>query len=1068
MNIKNFLAFLLIIVASAICHEMELQVDPDQKDALPSAIVKAVDQAYELNIKGIECLNKKQLDLALSYFDQALDVLPDYSDAANNRGVVFYKRGNIPEARRIWEELASRDPGYAIASYNLGLIYFNENEYDAASRLFERALKADQKLVEALVRLGYIQIQKGQKDKGLENLKKAYKISPDHQDAWGFLAHGLILCRDTSGAVEILKKRADKAEALKLLGRIEAVRKNYQKATEYFSGAVSRGADPSILVELASAQLDNHKCKDALGTLKSYFSSPVQHSADAYLTAGIASQECGDNSGSAQYFEQGLKEYPSDAIIKYNLGQIYFRQKKFDNAEELWNGLSDSLQDPSLLYLRAINARKKGNLDKSEQLIRKALTMDERGEFYDLLGVIAHQKKDDKKAEENFRKALKIDPNLRSAQLNLALSTNGNNNLSATASELERSLSSCRTDSCADIAFQLSIVYYHLKMVDKAVNVLAALKETDKDERIYRHLAIYYREQHEWDKAIKCLETAAQKLVLEPQTEYELAEDCLLAGYYGKAVDRFTALIPKWGQNPWRLYYQLGYSYFELENFEKAKECFQKSINSKDNTASRGLLAFVYNRQGNVDEARKLWTKNLSDDPNNPVIWINMGLSFEKDGKYSEALEYYKKAQSLKSDDKELQINIGNAYAGMNQYVQAMDAYSQALSSGKKDLAAYNIFLLAQKRKDRQRADKMLKLLEQECPASIFTKRVQAEAKLWDGDTARAVQILETLNEKDAGDWLTLAKINAARNKKDAVMKCLENVPSDAQWDGARKTVLAQLAFQCGNYAEAIKLFKETGDTSLATQYNIAIAAYSSHQYDVALNSATRLLQNASGQDRVDLCRLAGNAAFALKQWNTARQYYLQLSDVDARNSIVQYNLAVAAYNLGQIQDMWRYYQKAKELDNSINNKDIEARYKQVSGGNTDVSIVLDSIDQWYNSAIDLQNSGKDTAAELLYKKVVAKNPAHSQAWNNLGAIYGARGDIDNAENAYQKAIEKRHDIPETYANLVNLYIALEDFSKAKQWIIKGIGHNPDSELLLGLKQRISEEEAKVKQKKPK
>ena len=52
---------------------------------------------------------------------------------------------------------------------------------------------------------------------------------------------------------------------------------------------------------------------------------------------------------------------------------------------------------------------------------------------------------------------------------------------------------------------------------------------------------------------------------------------------------------------------------------------------------------------------------------------------------------------------------------------------------------------------------------------------------------------------------------------------------------------------------------------------------------------------------------------------------------------------------------------------------------------------------------------------------------------------YGKRGEIDNAEKAYFKAVEKKHDIPESYANLVNLYIELEEFSKARQWIIKGI-----------------------------
>lgn len=79
--------------------------------------------------------------------------------------------------------------------------------------------------------------------------------------------------------------------------------------------------------------------------------------------------------------------------------------------------------------------------------------------------------------------------------------------------------------------------------------------------------------------------------------------------------------------------------------------------------------------------------------------------------------------------------------------------------------------------------------------------------------------------------------------------------------------------------------------------------------------------------------------------------------------------------------------------------------------------------------------------------------------------MYGVRGDIDNAENSYTKAIEKRYDIPEAYANLVNLYIELEEFTKARKWIIKGMGHNPGSELLEGLREKITQAEIEAEQR---
>jgi tetratricopeptide (TPR) repeat protein len=502
----------------------------------------------------------------------------------------------------------------------------------------------------------------------------------------------------------------------------------------------------------------------------------------------------------------------------------------------------------------------------------------------------------------------------------------------------------------------------------------------------------------------------------------------------------------------------------EQNELKKAKECFQNSLKSKiDNVAARGLLAFVENRLGNALEARALWEKNLKSDPDNPVLWINMGLSFEKDGNFSEALSYYQRAVMLKKGDNELQINIGNAYAGMNKYVDAINAYTLALSSPKRELASYNLFVVSRKKKDKERAEKSAGILKQEFPMSVYTKRVNAEMSLWKGDTVAALTILESIAEKDPGDYLSLAAVSAARGNADKTRQYLQMIPTDEQWQREINEIEAQLAFKSGNFDGAISKLKSVGDTSFASQYNIALLSYNAGRFGEALQIAEKLLGRAVGADRGDCCRLAGNAAFTLKQWKRARQWYLQLSGIESNNAIVQYNLAVASYNLGEIDPAWKYYQNAKELDKTVVNKDIEARYAQSKGEGAKDSVVIDSVDIWYNEAVDFQNSGKDTAAEVVYKKVVARKPDHSQAWNNLGALYGVRGDIDNAEKSYWKAIEKHHDVPESYINLINLYIELEEFSKARQWVIKGMGHNPDDTQLPLLRDKIVEAEKAVK-----
>jgi tetratricopeptide (TPR) repeat protein len=1046
-------------------HAGEIKFDADYGNVLPAQMMKVIQEAVDWNKKGLDLLDKKDFSGAMECFDEAIALLPNYSDAINNRGVIKFRRGDIVGAQEIWQKLAVKDPTYALVSYNLALIQVGQKQYDAAIRLLDRAIKEDKQFVEAHVRLGAVYLDRGQNEKALEQLRSAYKIAPTHLDAWSYYSYALVRNRDTAGALAILKKNSDKVEALKLLGQIEESRKNYSTAGNYFSQAITLGADPGLLIDYASSQMDAKNCTAALQTLKTYFGMSIPHLADAWLLAGIASKECGDVASSQSYFEQGSKKFPQDGVIKYNLGQVYFYQKKYDQAENTWTGLSDTLQDPSLLYLRAINAKRKNDYPSAGLIIRRALEVDDRAEFHDLLGVILYREGKSKEAASEFRKAVEINPNLRSAQLNLALCSKSGSELSNAAALLEKKLGFCGADSCADIALQLSVLYYYQKMPEKAAATLCTVKEGDRDERIYRHLAIYYKELQDWGKAIAALETAVKKYVTEPQTDYELAEAYLMAGYYAKAIERYNLLMPKWRQNPWRIYYQLGYAYFEQNDFANAKAYFEKSVNSKNNVAARGLLAFIYNKEGNVSQARELWKKNLTDDPTNVSMWVNMGLSYERDGKYEDAIANYKKASDIKSNDPQIQINIGNAYTCIGQYTDALNAYKHALNSPKKEVAEYNIFLVYAKKRDKEQAVKSLKLIEKDFIASANTKRAQSEIALWDGDTVNAIRMLESLADKEAGDWMTLAQVYAGLGKRPKALECLAKVPDDAQWVRDRANIKATLAFQAGNYEEVLKLFSQNRDTGFIAQYNLALAYYNLKKYTEAIAVAERLAKTAGGNDRADLCRLAGNSSFGLKQWERARQWYLQLSNVEARSPIVQYNLAVASYNLGKVDDAWRYYQRARELDPKINNADIEKRYASVHTASTASQNLIAPLDSIFNTGVDLQNSGNDSAAEKLYQQIVAKDSLYNLAWNNLGAIYGKWGEIDKAEKAYQKAVEKKHDIPEAYANLVSFYIALEEFTKARQWLIKGIGHNSESDVLKNLKQKIVDAEKKAGKK---
>jgi tetratricopeptide (TPR) repeat protein len=1026
-------------------------------DALPAALLKGAQEAYNVNMAGLEALDKGNLDSAATYFSKAMSLIPNYTDARNNMGVVHFRRGNIAQARMIWQSVIEEDPSYAIAYYNLGIIEFHGKNYNASIQKLQKAISINKKFVEGLIMLGRVELVFDRKKDALDHFRAAYKAAPDRDEAWQFLAYGLVFNGDTTAAVSILSKHQNNAGALKMLGEIESSRKNFKAASEYLAEAASKSGNIDQLLDLASFQIDATRCKDALATLTKYSLKASVPAADYYLYAGIASKDCDDAVGARTYFEKGTAHYPGDAILRYNLGQIYFHLKQFDQAEEMWNTVSDSLNDPSLYFLRALNAMRKGDLGLAETYVRNALQRDERPDFLDFLGTVlyAKGKKDD--AVECFKKALKLDPDLRSAQLNLALVTQSKDELEKAVMELEKKREDCRS-KCQDIALQLSILYYHQGQADKAAHVLESLPDGEKSEKIFRHLAIFYRELHDWAGAIKTLEKAKTFFVPDVQTEYELAENYLLSGNNQKAIVSLTNVLGRWDQNPWRVYYQLGYAYMEMKAFEKAKFNLQQSLRKKpDNLAAQGLMAYINNAEGNVGQARVLWEKILREDPSNYTLIVNMGLLLEKEGKYEEALHYYQKAKTLKADDNAIEINIGNAYSGMEKNHEAMKSYTLALNSSKRNLAAYDIFILSQKTSNESKAQEMLSVLNNEFALSDYTKRAQAEMLMWKKDTVTALVKLESIPEKDPGDLVALARIYVMRRNFSKVSECLAKLPAEPYWDKAKAGVNAQADFFAGNYARALSQWKTLGDSSFATMYNMAVAAFNAKMYAEVLSIAEKIVGKVRGEDRADVCRVAGNAAIGQKSWIKARQWYQQLEDIKRSDPLAQYNLAVICYNLGSMEESWTYYQKAQQFDPKFVNPDIEKRYKSLHTAGGDAFQVMDSMDTWYNEAVSLQDSGKDTLAEVVYQKIVDKNPAYYRAWNNLGAILSARGELDKAVECYQKSIEKQHDLPEAYANLVNIYIAMGNLKEAQRWIIKGRGHNPDSDILKEMEIKVKE-----------
>jgi tetratricopeptide (TPR) repeat protein len=99
-----------------------------------------------LNKQGIAYHQLLQLDQALKEYQQAVKLKPDYEEALNNIGTIYYAKKSYRRATGWFSRalaLAPDDPKSAAVYVNLGSSWFSRKNYQRAQVAFQTALKLD-------------------------------------------------------------------------------------------------------------------------------------------------------------------------------------------------------------------------------------------------------------------------------------------------------------------------------------------------------------------------------------------------------------------------------------------------------------------------------------------------------------------------------------------------------------------------------------------------------------------------------------------------------------------------------------------------------------------------------------------------------------------------------------------------------------------------------------------------------------------------------------------------------------------------------------------------------------
>ena len=160
-------------------------------------------QGY-LNI-GLANKEEKDFNSALTYFDKAIEVEPNFAEAWCAKGSILNELKRYEEALTYFDKAIELDPNNAEAFNNKGFALNELNRYEDALKYFDKAIELDPNNAEAWCNKGASLMHQNQTKEALINFNRAIEIEPGFDKAWSNKGAALIEIGKTNEALDCLE-----------------------------------------------------------------------------------------------------------------------------------------------------------------------------------------------------------------------------------------------------------------------------------------------------------------------------------------------------------------------------------------------------------------------------------------------------------------------------------------------------------------------------------------------------------------------------------------------------------------------------------------------------------------------------------------------------------------------------------------------------------------------------------------------------------------------------------------------------------------------------------------------
>ncbi len=835
-----------------------------------------------LRYSGILYAMEKEFDKAVEYYRQILDMEPDYYEVNFELGEVYFAAERYEEARKAY------DKTFDLHKTN----YIGQKINDCVENLsekYEKEYKEDPDNADKAIRYAKNQYQLLKTENAMNILKK---VNPGESNNNLIEYNHIMGCcyiydEAYEKAMPYLEKWIQGTENLKEDGTEETTHlrkglvysylytayalcglgKSDEEIEEYLKKALATGINDIDVYEYKARILFRRKkYEDVMAVCDDIFRCDA-NSVEGHIFRAQALYEMGYIRDAAAEYENAIRIEPYDLKIYMEKIKCYMRIDEYDEAEKV------------LKYLKE-NDVKYEEIDMQEAVIAA-----ERGERKEALKVIQRLIEDEEK------KILE--------------------KMSESSTEHDADISKLRKNKfLSRLYYEAAIIYYKEQEEKKAFDYInRALEYNPVSEDALYTKAMLLKHRREYKEAMECLNKLSEEKPYHLSVNARLGEIYGVLKEYEKEVEYYTRQLKIMPDA--RIYYDRGYAYANMNQFEEAIRDYKKCI---DLDADSEMAVFAYTAMGDVyvydeqeEKGIEYYQTALEKTYPEPKLYIYhlLATAYTRIGDEEKALE---NAREYRDRAKEPNNNFARVFEMCGNYQEALDGYRLYIESLKRKNIQYakykEIHKICKCYILMGRIEEASKIIEE-----IYTgpEEGRQNADMWKLELYHIFIRLYKSNHKSNGH----GGIFGSYFKKDFTKTDLrilidhyltKNLNSEDGWD----VVLLRFLFELRDKEYDKIKYNQPNMQAIVKKLEDEIVSFESRK---TINNRPYILVRKAA-----VCMEKGDFAAAMKLLEQA-MVIKKCQYCDSKQcSEAVFTKAVLLELMGNLQEASKYYEKAKEL----------------------------------------------------------------------------------------------------------------------------------------------------------